>query len=471
MNDIHIPDFLEITGGKPLNDGATVHISGAKNEVLGVMCAAVLTDQVVEFNNVPFITDTVDLCALMQKIGIDVDYTPAQNHLRIRARRITTNVLPPEAMKFRASYYIWGALLARFVKTGEFKSLKIEVPGGCELSGDKRGVGKMDMVALGHGKSPRAMDYHANLLNNIFGTELIETDNMLEFVLPKRFDGNANPIYSTTLVSHGATFHWMLATAMSPDLHMMYNAIQEPEIPHLLGILNKMGAKLRGTNTTAIASLGFDGKLLSGGVFDIMPDRMETGFYALLAMALKSRIKLTGTDVESCRPWLNSVIEIAGPEQCYIRDGFMVFDFRNLPDFDGRTFLISPMPGKETDMQQIWTPILAQAKTASRIFDPIWTARTGHLPELEKFGIKSEHREFEVSNAAIQKSLEITIYPSKIHAATEPANGTDLRGTAALIMAAAIANGTSRINNPKFALRGYPNLVQNLKNIGITVNC
>ncbi|MDR2268679.1 MAG: hypothetical protein LBD94_00670 [Rickettsiales bacterium] len=449
MNDIFIPNFIEINGGKPLVEDATVQISGAKNEVLGAMCAAILTDQIVEFNNVPHITDVIDLCEIMRKIGIYIDYFPERKYLKIRAKRIISNTLPAEALKFRASYYIWGALMARFSKTREFRSLKIQIPGGCEFGG------------------ARAIDYHIDLLKNIFGTDLIESSDSLEFVLPKHFDASEMPIYSTRQVSHGATFHWLLSAALSPDLKMIYNASLEPEVPHLLGILNRMGADIRGTNTTAITNFGFNGKLLSGGTFDILPDRMETGFYALLAMALKSRIKLIGTNIESCRPWLNSIIDIVGAGRCNLGNDFMFFDFQNLQDFNGRNFIMSPIPGKETDMQQILTPILATARSQSKIYDPIWPGRTSHLPEMAKFGIKSKARTIEINNSVAPQAIEITIFPSKIKSAET--SGMDLRGTAGLIICAAIARGVSRINNPKFALRGYPNLIENLKNIGIDV--
>jgi UDP-N-acetylglucosamine 1-carboxyvinyltransferase len=449
MADFYIPDFIEITGGRPLSDGATVRVSGAKNEVLGAMSAAILTDRPVRFDNVPYISDVADMCEIMRKIGIGADYRPAEKKLEIRARRITTNTLPDEALKFRASYYMWGAILARFVKTGEFRSLKIRIPGGCSFGG------------------ARAINYHTDLLSNMFGAELRESDDRLEFVLPQSFDSAERPIYSTQQASHGATFHWLLSAALSPNLKFIYNASQEPEVPHLLEILNKMGANIRGTNTTAITNFGFSGKLLDGGEFGIMPDRMEAGFYALLAMALKSKIKLIGTDADSCRPWLNSLIDIAGAQRCVIGDGFMIFDFRNMPDFDGRAYIMSPIPGKETDMQQCWTPILAMARTPSKIYDPIWPGRAGHLLEMAKFGIKTEGRVVEINNSVAPRAAEITIFPSKIRPAE--ACGMDLRGTAGLIISAAIADGTSRISNPKFALRGYPNLVENLRNIGIDV--
>ena len=449
MNEILTPDYIEINGGRALAVDAVVQISGAKNEVLGAMCAAILTDEPVIYNNVPFITDVLEMCEIMRGIGVEIEYAPQQRRLKIHAKQILTNILPDNALKFRASYYIWGAILARFQKTGEFKSLKIKIPGGDVFGG------------------VRAIDYHTDLIKNIFGADLIASANDLEFVIPEKFDSTACPIYSTLQVSHGATFHWLLSVALSPHLKMIYNASLEFEVPHLVGILNKMGATIRGTNTTAITNFGFSGHLLSGGVFDIMPDRMETGFYALLAMALKSKIKLIGTDASSCRPWLNSVIEIAGGGCCHIENNSMTFDFTNLSEFNGRNYIMSPIPGKETDMQQLWTPILATARTSSKIYDPVWAGRIGHLPEMEKFGLKLEHRTVKINNSVASKAAEITIHPSQLHTAN--VSGMDIRGTAGLIICAVMADGISRINNPKFALRGYPNLIQNLRKIGIDV--
>ncbi len=452
MKKIKIPESIKIEGGHTLRDGASVKISGAKNEILGAMCAAILTDKPVKFTNVPHITDVIDLIDIMQDIGIRTQYQPNKKTLDIHAQRITSNELNESALKFRASYYIWGALLGRFTKTGEFNSLKIKVPGGCAGFGTN---------------GTRPFDFHINLLENVFGATLHDTGKNLEFVLPKSFDAGVEPIYSTTRVSHGATFHWMLSVALSPNLKMIFNSSLEPEVSHLLSILNKMGANIRGTNSEAMTNLGHTKYLLNGGQFEIMPDRLETGFYAQLALATKSKIKLIGTDAPSCRPWLNTMIEIAGKSKCKIGRKSMEFDFQNLHTFTGRNMIISPIPGKETDMHQTWAPVLSMATSQSKIYDPIYENRTRHLPELAKFGLNSSSRVLDIKNSVAPKSSEIIINPSILRPAV--ANGMDLRGTAALIIAATMANGESTLYDIGYALRGYPNLIQNLKNIGIHI--
>jgi UDP-N-acetylglucosamine 1-carboxyvinyltransferase len=457
MSGLFIPEYIEINGRAALNPDASIDISGAKNEVLGAMAAAVLSDQPIEFTNMPHISDVLDMGRIMLDLGIDVQYDPESKLMRIHAEKIISNQLSDEAYKFRASYYLWGALLSRFANTGEFDSLKIKLPGGCSFSGN------------------RPTDYHTSLMQNIFDVEIKDNGDELEFVLPRGVPADdPEPIFATDLMSHGATLHWLLSVAASPQAKMYYNASLEPEVPHLLTILNKMGANLRGTGTTGITSMGRKG-LLNGGRFEIMPDRMETASYVLLGMAMRDKISINGTNLESCRPWLNSVLEIMRRESlltfcdCPPAGDRCSFDFRKLADFPGQRFLMSPFPGKETDLHQIWAAALASASSMSEIHDPVWPGRKDHLPEMAKFGIESTHALYETKSDRVvaRKTLKININPSQIKPAN--ATGMDLRGTFGLIVCAAAAPGQSRIDKPGFALRGYPNLIRNLQNIGIDV--
>ena len=464
MSGLYIPDNIEIEGGRKLATNATVSISGAKNEVLGAMAAAVLTDQAVELSNVPYISDVLDMGHILIELGADVQYNPEEKLMRIHAREIASNELSDRAAKFRASYYLWGALLSRFSNTGEFKSLRIKNPGGCGLGGNRK------------------TNYHFDMLRNIFRVEETLGNDMLELALPgSERNYKTEPIFATDLMSHGATMHWLLSVATNPEFRVFYNASLEPEVPHLLQMLNKMGANLRGTGTTAITNMGKKG-LLSGGCFEIMPDRMEASSYILLAMLLRDKITVNGMNAASCRPCLNSIAEImkkAAPGQWNsgLNNGSSItFDFRNLRDFPGQKFVMSPFPGKETDLHQIWAPLLATASSESEIYDPVWAKRKDHLPELAKFGIESSYKVYEEScyedieeqRRVANRTLQITIRPSNIKD-TMDAVGMDLRGTFGLFAAAAKANRTSCISNPGYALRGYPNLIGNLQGLGIPV--
>lgn len=445
MTRFFIPEFLTIDGGTPVS--GQVHISGAKNEVLGAMAAAVLTDQLVVLENVPHISDVLDMGKILLELGVDVRFNPESGRMEIHAKKITSNILSQEAYKFRASYYLWGALLARFSITKEFDSLYVKLPGGCSFGN-------------------RKFNFQLELIENIFDAKIKEEIDELEFILPEKQSDELLPIFSTSLISHGATLSWLLSSATWHQEKFIYNAAQEYEIIHLLKILNKMGARFRGTGCTAIMSRGV-GKLLNGGTFQIMPDRMETGSYALLAFATRGKIKLTGTDAKICTPWLNSVLEIAGQKRVVINPDSMEFDFTDLKDFNGQSFIASPVPGKETDMFQIWSPVFATAATNSRMIDPIWPDRDAHFPEMEKFGLRCKWTQVKMKYF-MERALDARIAPSEIHSAE--AAGMDLRGTFGLVMCAAMANGHSVIRTPTYALRGYPEMVKKLQNIGVHIS-
>jgi UDP-N-acetylglucosamine 1-carboxyvinyltransferase len=446
-NNFFIPDYIEINGGQKLVPNATINISGAKNEVLGVMAAALLTDQPVILRNVPHISDVLDMGRIMIGLGCDIQFYPASRVMKLHAAKITSNVLSDEASKFRASYYLWGPLLARFAITHEFDRISIKVPGGCSFGG-------------------RPFGFHTDLIENVFGAEIKELGDSMELILPAREPDDNSPMFSTRKVSHGATFHWLLSVATQRTDKMICPASLEPEVPHFVQILNRMGANIRGTFSTGKMSCG-RGELLRGADVAIMPDRLEAGSYAMLAFATRSAIMLSGADEESCRPWLNSVIEIIGRKNVDERADGIYLDFTNVDTFRGQKFMMSPIPGKETDMQQVWSPVLAGANSESHIFDPLWPGRKAHLAELEKFGLNYSTQTFQTQNQRLEEILKITIRPSELHAAN--ANGMDLRGTFALIIAAAAASGISKIEDPAYALRGYPDLISNLQRIGVNL--
>lgn len=453
-----IPDELNIKGGKEVK--GVVEISGAKNSILGLMAAAVLTDEEVVLQNVPYISDVLEMGHIMLDLGVNVQFNPEAKTLYLHAKKITNNILSDKALKFRASYYLWGSLLARFKHTHEFNSLKVCTPGGCSFGGK------------------RATDFHEQLIKNIFGAEITEEHedkadkncckNYLVFTLPKQDSENINPIYTTAKVSHGATFHWLLSIAGTKDFKMMYNSSLEPEVSNLISMLQKMGLEVMGNESTGLVYNGKNRGLLKGGTFEVIPDRLEAATYALLALGTRGSVQLKGVNLEHCAPWLKQLTKIAKNGIYYSLDKKeMILNFRDLESFEGFVMQMSPYPGLETDIQQIWCAVLGLAETDSVIVDMIWPGRSAHLGEMQKFGLQSQFWQLDVASSqnTVSQSLFANIKPSKIKPAT--ACGMDLRGTMGIITLAAIAKGKSTIQKPEFALRGYPNLVQNLENLGI----
>lgn len=455
MNEsFFIPNSLNINGGKPIQ--GDIKISGAKNSILGLMAAALLTDDVVTLRNVPYISDVLEMGNIMRDIGVDVRFNPQKRILKLHAAKITKNELSHQAANFRASYYLWGSLLARFCRTKEFDSLKVCLPGGCSFGGK------------------RPTDFHEELIKTIFGATIsVETKDKysyLDFKLPKQENKDLCPVYTTFKSSHGATFHWLLSVAGSNNCKMMYNASLEPEVSNLVNMLQKMGLGLSGSQRTGLIYDGKNNGLLKAVDFEVIPDRLEAATYALLALGSKGSIELDGINFDHCRPWLNQLEKMFDKGIYYSANQTKLYlDFERRKAFNGFVMQVTPFPGFETDLQQIWTPIMAQAKTPSIISDLIWPGRSAHLEEMAKFGLNSEFYQFDVVSGqqATVKNLFINVNPSEFHAAN--AKGTDLRGTMGLILLACITNGKSTISEPCFALRGYPNLLKNLQGLGVDI--
>lgn len=450
-----IPELLSIRGGNPVY--GSVNISGAKNAILGLMAASLLTDEPVTINNVPYISDVLEMGHIMKELGVDVRYAPQKRILYLHARKITSNVISEKAVHFRASYYLWGSLLARFVHTGEFDSLKVLMPGGCSFGGKRR------------------TDFHEQLIKSVFNAEISEepynSRHYLCFSLPKNKVLGGNPVYATFKASHGATYHWMLSVAGASEIKMMYNSSMEPEISNLMMMLQQMGLGLSGNERTGLIYDGKNRGLLHGGTFYAIPDRMEAATYALLAVGTKGEIQIENINFDNCRPWFSQLYNMFESGVYYSPDKTQLnLNFRNRSDFSGVIMQMSPFPGMETDLQQIWTPILGQASSESFIADLIWPGRIAHLEQMHKFGLQTEaeQREVKVSQEMSDKVLLVKIKPSQYKAAD--VEGMDLRGTMGLIIMAAMTEGKSKITTPSYALRGYPNLIKNLQDLGVNIS-
>ncbi len=460
---INLPKRLVISGGKPIC--GTIEISGAKNAVLGLMAGTVLTDKLVTLRNVPFITDVVDMVEMLKELGAEVNYQPKKRILEVQVRKIITNEIPKEsAKKIRASYYLWGALLSRFSITKEFNSLVVPIPGGCKW-----------------GKKGRGHDFHEELLKLNLGVSIKYTDDSeMIFTLPKQQNSSLNPlVYTTPRPSHGATMHWLLSTVGANNA-MMYGASQEPEILDLMDMLSIMSegkAKYIGHEETGLIKHKTNGKneLLGGVDYTIMPDRLEAGAYAMLAVATRGRITLKGIDTFTMRPFLKQLRNIlpdgvlTTPEGDTLHIAANDLDFNKMPP---QVMLMSAFPGMETDLHQIWASVLSRANGVSYIVDPVWFSRTVHVPELQKMGVKITSKVATHQISATEKRdvamIEIEGDPSENFNGATMA-GHDLRGTVGCIMMACSVKGESIIEPPTFALRGHPNLVENLKNLGVDV--
>jgi len=456
----NIPEKLEITGAAPIN--GTVEISGAKNSVMCLMAAALLTKEKVILRNVPFISDVLWFGRMMIDIGVEVHHNPYTKEMHICAERITTNVLPAETSKrIRTSYYFWGALLARFSITKEYDQLIVANPGGCKF-----------------GEAIRKFDFHINLLKAVLNTNVEEVedgeDSQLIFTLPETIERSSELSYfSTARVSHGATVNFLLSSVGNGNIAML-NAIQEPEVSDLIRMLNMMGRKqliITGEDSTGLVKTQLGKRsLLKGVKYIVMSDRLEAASYALLAAITGGEILISNCDQTSMKPFLTRFNACADIR--YLKNGIFVSakPFNQVP---GQQMLISPYPGDETDLHQIWAPLLIQAKSPSVIIDPIWINRTGHLAELNKMDGQCSSHITSADDVTFNSydTMEKAYIDIQGESTLKAANvtGPDLRGTIALIFAACAAEGKSQVHEAKWAIRGYPNLVENLRSCGVKV--
>ncbi|MBN2676269.1 MAG: hypothetical protein JXR30_03395 [Alphaproteobacteria bacterium] len=460
---IKLPEKIIINGGKPIS--GTVEISGAKNAVLGLMAAVVLTDEEVVLRNMPHITDVLDMIEMLKSFGVQVDYNAKERVFKARAEKIITNKMSKElAKKIRASYYLWGALLSRFSITKEFDTLYVPIPGGCDF-----------------GKKGRGHDFHEELLKLNLGVSIEYTDNLeMKFVLPKTQSQSTKPlVYTTPRPSHGATMHWLLSTIGAQNA-MMYGASQEPEILDLMDMLTMMAegqAQYSGHGETGLVKCQCNCQvgLFSGVDYIIMPDRLEAAAYAMLAVATKGRVTLKGIDTSIMRPFLSQLRNILPDGVLTTEEGDTLHIAANEIDFKyvaPQTMLMSAFPGMETDLQQIWTTILARANGRSFIVDPVWSGRVTHVPEFQKMGvqIKSSVDTYQISATEKRDVAVIEIQGDPLEN-FKPAivQGPDLRGTMGLIVMACSVKGESIIDPPTYALRGHPNLIKNLKDLGVDI--
>lgn len=460
-----IPEKIKINGGKPVS--GKVRISGAKNSVMGLMAASLLTREKVVLKNVPFISDVLLFGSIMDHIGVGIQHNPETREMEIEAKTIKTNIIPAEASKkIRGSYYFWSALLARFAITKEFDSLVVVSPGGCKI-----------------GESTRKYDFHIKLLEKVLGVtteEKLDKDGnaLLVFTLPenKKMDDKLN-YFSTVRMSHGATMNFLLASVGNGTISML-NASQEPEIEDLINMLNLMGKdiiKINGRNSSGLVKNQINKpSLLKGVTYVIMADRLEAASYALLAAATGGEIFIEQCDANTLTPFLNRFKHCADVR--IMPNGIFVSAHKDYKDVPLQHMLMTPYPGDETDLHQLWAPLLLKANGVSEIIDPIWIARIVHMPELAKMGAK-----FEAEIVKSEESHSVNSYSTgehayiKIHGNPEfefkaaDMEGPDLRGTCALVWAACAAKGVSTVGNAKWAIRGYPNLVRNLRNLGVDV--
>lgn len=424
-------DRIRIVGGNKL--AGSIPISGAKNAALPLMIASLLTDDTLTLENVPHLADVEQLIRILGNHGVDYSVNgrrEKQNEgysrtINFSARNIVDTTAPYELVsKMRASFWVIGPLLARM---GE---AKVSLPGGCAIG-------------------TRPVDLFLEGLQALGADIDVDTGYVLAKTRNGRLVGNR---YIFPKVSVGATHVLMMAASLAKGETVLENAACEPEIVNLAECLNAMGAKISGAGTPTITIDGVES--LSGARVRVIPDRIETGTYAMA-------VAMTGGDVvlEGARPELLQtaldIIAQTGAEITPTNSGIRVR--RNGAGIAPVDVTTAPFPAFPTDLQAQFMGLMTMAKGKSRITETIFENRFMHVQELARLG------------AHITLSGQTAIVDGVAKLKGAPVMATDLRASVSLVIAGLAAEGETTVNRVYHLDRGFERLEEKLSNCGAVI--
>jgi UDP-N-acetylglucosamine 1-carboxyvinyltransferase len=421
-------DKIRIRGGRPLR--GTIHISGAKNAALPLMAASLLTEDTLTLANLPHLADITTLCNLLTQHGVDIRMEGQSNGghtgrvLALTARRITNTTAAYDLVrKMRASVLVLGPLLARAGRA------RVSLPGGCAIGA-------------------RPVDLHLKALQQL-GATIELKEGYIEAEARSGLHG-AEIVFP--FVSVGATENLLMTATLARGETVLSNAAREPEVTDLAHCLVAMGARIEGIGTDTLRVHGV--KALHGAIHEVVPDRIETGTYAMAAA-------ITGGDVElaGARPDLvNAVIDTlrgAGVTVTPTAKGIRVQ--RSNGPLIGTDVMTEPFPGFPTDLQAQIMALLTTAQGASMITETIFENRFMHVPELRRMG----------ANINLHGASAMVRGVSKLTGA--PVMATDLRASVSLVLAGLAAEGETVLSRVYHLDRGYERVEEKLAACGAEI--
>jgi len=417
-------DRIAITGGARLE--GEIPISGAKNSAIKLMAASLLTDEALRLTNMPRLADTRFLGRLLARLGtevVDADGEEGPETL-LRTREIVSAIAPYELVRqMRASFNVLGPLLAR---TGQ---AKVSLPGGCTIGA-------------------RPVDLHLQALEAL-GARIDLHEGYVYAQAPRGLKGGR---IEFPFISVGATEHAMLAAVLAQGETVIVNAAHEPELIDLAECLNKMGAKISGAGASTIHIQGVP--RLSGATHAVMPDRIETGTYALAAAMAGGEVRLTRTRCDFIQGLLDKMEE-AGVEVTPDNEGLTVR--RNGGRLNAVEVDTAPYPGFATDLQAQFMALMTLADGESVIRETIFENRFMHAPELARLGA-----DISVSGGEARVRGVRSLDGAQVMA-------TDLRASVSLVIAGLAARGETVVNRVYHLDRGFERLEEKLGGCGAEI--
>ncbi|MDQ8732474.1 UDP-N-acetylglucosamine 1-carboxyvinyltransferase [Bradyrhizobium sp. LHD-71] len=423
-------DRIRITGGNELN--GTISISGAKNAALPLMTAALLTDDTLILDNVPRLADVAQLQRILGNHGVDImtsgkrpgDSEYQGQTLHISAKTIIDTTAPYELVsKMRASFWVIAPLIARM---GE---AKVSLPGGCAI-----GTRPVDLLIMALEKLGAAIQIDGG------------------YVVCKAPKGLKGATIDFPKVTVSGTHVALMAATLAKGTTVIENAAREPEVVDVADCLLKMGAKISGAGTPRIVVEGVN--RLNGTRHTVLPDRIETGTYAMAVAMTGGDVQLAGARPELLQSALDVLVQ-AGAVITPNNEGVRVA--RNGAGLSAVKVSTAPFPGFPTDLQAQLMALMTRAKGSSLITETIFENRFMHVQELARFGAR-------ISLDGETATIEGT---DRLRGA--PVMATDLRASVSLVIAGLAAEGETMVNRIYHLDRGFERLEEKLSACGADI--
>jgi UDP-N-acetylglucosamine 1-carboxyvinyltransferase len=423
-------DRIRINGGNKLN--GTIAISGAKNAALPLMTAALLTDETLILDNVPRLADVALLQRILGNHGVDImtsgkrpgDREYQGQTLHISAKTIFDTTAPYELVsKMRASFWVIAPLIARM---GE---AKVSLPGGCAI-----GTRPVDLLIMALEK---------------LGAEIQIDGGYVICKAPKGLTGGTIDFPKVTV---SGTHVALMAATLAKGTTIIDNAAREPEIVDVADCLNKMGAKVSGAGSPRIVVEGVT--TLHGARHPVLPDRIETGTYAMAVAMAGGDVQLAGARAELLQSALDVLVQ-AGAVVTPNNEGIRVS--RNGAGLGPVKVTTEPFPGFPTDLQAQLMALMTCANGSSHITETIFENRFMHVQELARFG------------ARIALNGETATIEGIARLRGAPVMATDLRASVSLVIAGLAAEGETMVNRIYHLDRGFERLEEKLSACGADI--
>ncbi len=422
-------DRILIRGGNPLH--GAIHISGAKNAALPLMAASLLSAETLKLANLPHLADISTMANLLAELGVGIGMNGEASGgghfgrvFELNAGGAIETTAPYDLVrKMRASVLVLGPLLARFGRA------RVSLPGGCAIG-------------------TRPIDLHLKALAQL-GAEIELDEGYVEARAPNGLKG-AHIVFP--MVTVGGTENLLMAAALAEGETVLANAAREPEVTDLARCLVAMGATIDGIGSDTLHIHGV--RELHGAAYSVVPDRIETGTYAVAAAVTGGELELKGTRIDL----IESVVDVlrgTGVEVSDTGDGIKIR--RGAGGLKGIDVMTEPFPGFPTDMQAQIMVLMSVAEGASMITETIFENRFMHVPELARMG----------AQVNVHGASAIVRGVGGLKGAQVMA--TDLRASVSLVLAGLAARGETEVNRVYHLDRGYERIEDKLAACGADI--